>query len=120
MPDLIFTNLLVLVCFLLSTVILTFYMSHKISGPLYQIEKVINSVSQGNLKLQVSLREGDQLKSVETKFNNMINSLNDRIRKIKNEVGEIKNLSQAPDGMQEETKEKIEKLDEMVCQLFDT
>lgn len=120
LPDLIITNLIVLVCFIIATVFLTLYVSHKIGGPLSQIEKTIDLVSQGNLKLQVSFREGDQLKSIGAKLNNMINSLNNRIRQIQSEVGEIKDLTQPSNGKVEEAKEKIEKLDEMVNQLFDT
>jgi len=119
LQDLIITNLIVLVCFIIATVFLTLYVSHRISGPLYQIEKIIDLVSQGNLKLQVSFREGDQLKNIGAKLNNMINSLNKRIRQIQSEIGEIKDLSQSSDGKAEEAKEKIEKLDEMVHQLFD-
>ena len=119
LPNLIITNLIVLACFIVATVFLTLYMSHRIGGPLHQIEKMIDLVSHGNLKGRVSLRKGDQLKCIGSKFNHMMAGLNNRVRQIQTKVGEVKALTQSPDEQTEEVKIKIEKLDEMVHQLFD-
>lgn len=120
LPSLLITNLIVLVCFIIATVFLTLYMSHSIGGPLHQIEKMIDLISEGNLKGQVAFRKGDQLKTIGTRFNDMISSLNNRVRQIQAEVGEIRRLTQSPEGKREESQKRIEELDEMVHRLFDT
>ena len=120
LPNLIITNLIVLACFIVATVFLTLYMSHRIGGPLHQIEKMIDQMSHGNLKGRVSFRKGDQLKGIESKFNHMIAGTNNRVRQIQTEVGQVKALIQSPDEQIEEVKIRIEKLDEIVHQLFDT
>ena len=120
LPDLIITNLIALACFIAATVFLTLYMSRRIAGPLHQIEKMIDLVSQGNLKGRVSFHKDDQLKGIESKFNHMIAGLNNRARQIQIEVEEIKALIESPEEWTEEVKVKIEKLDEMIHQVFDT
>ena len=119
LPNLIITNVIVLVCFIAATVVFTLYTSHRIGGPLHQIEEMIDLVSQGDLKGRVSFRRNDELKGIGSKFNHMIASLSNRVQQIQTEVGEVKELIQSPGEQTGEMKIKIEKLDEMVHQLFD-
>jgi methyl-accepting chemotaxis protein len=120
LPDLIITNLIVLACFVIATVVLTLYMSHRISGPLHRIEEIIDSVGHGNLKVQVELRDDDQIKGLGVKINLMIHGLGQRVLQIRNEIEKLRHISQTSDWNKDEAKEEIDKLAQTVNQLFHT
>jgi len=51
------------------------YLSHKIAGPLYRIEKSIEQIAKGDLDLKVKLRKGDEFKEMAHALNHMISEL---------------------------------------------
>lgn len=72
-------NLQILYSLLLITPVVVavgIYLSHKIAGPIYRIEKFLGDMSIGNLSARITLRKGDELMSVADK----INILNDSLR----------------------------------------
>lgn len=74
-------NLKILFSLLLITPIVAavgIYLSHKIAGPIYRIEKFLDDMVLGNLGSRIVLRKGDELMSVADK----INILNDSLRAI--------------------------------------
>jgi methyl-accepting chemotaxis protein len=51
------------------------YLSHKIAGPIYRMERFLTDMSTGNLAQKLVLRKGDELVSVADKINLLRESL---------------------------------------------
>lgn len=82
--------------------ILGLLFSHKIAGPVYRIEKTIYDMAKGNLMLRVRLRKGDELGDLADIINAMTENLDSSMKsnkatvlKIKKDLDELKNVSQA-------------------------
>ncbi|MBN2453705.1 MAG: methyl-accepting chemotaxis protein [Candidatus Omnitrophica bacterium] len=95
-------NIRMLITFLMLTpivVIIGVYLSHKIAGPIYRMEKFLGDMALGDLSQRITLRKGDELVTVAEK----INALNDSLKltlgsqkssmdKIIAELGELKKV----------------------------
>jgi nitrogen fixation/metabolism regulation signal transduction histidine kinase len=57
------------------------YLSHKVAGPLYRFVMCSREVANGNLKIQVNLRKGDELRELEESFNEMTERLRSYVRR---------------------------------------
>ncbi len=55
-PIVLATNLISLVVISIATVYVILFISHKIAGPLYKLEKNINEITDGNLNLRIQFR----------------------------------------------------------------
>ena len=53
--------------------------SHRIAGPVYRFEQSIKRVRDGDLSVQISLRDKDELKELAEYFNTMVTEMNARI-----------------------------------------
>ncbi|MFA5859159.1 MAG: HAMP domain-containing protein [Elusimicrobiota bacterium] len=103
-----------LVLYLLLVIIVSIFVSHKIAGPLYRIEKSSEILGLGDLTHRVKLREGDELKDVAEKLNHMVEQLQTKVGENKNVVAEcleqlqhIEVLAQKCGGEHREILEKI-------------
>lgn len=65
------------------TIIYGIFYSHKIAGPIYRFKKTLDTMSKGKLNFHVKLREKDKFKEMAGFFNNLISSLNLKIKNIK-------------------------------------
>jgi methyl-accepting chemotaxis protein len=65
------------------------YMSHKIAGPLFRFVMCIREVANGNLKIQVNLRKGDELRELEAAFNDMTEKLRGIVREDRKRLEDI-------------------------------
>ena len=95
-------NLRILFSLLLITPIVSMigiFLSHKIAGPIYRIDKFLGDMATGNLSSRIVLRKGDELMSVADK----INILNDSLKvtmgsqkstmvKVVTELSELKKM----------------------------
>ncbi len=57
------------------------FLSHKIAGPVYRIEKTIGKMAQGDFSDRITLRKGDEMKSLADSINKLADSL-ERSRKV--------------------------------------
>jgi methyl-accepting chemotaxis protein len=55
------------------------YLSHKIAGPVYRIERYLTDMAAGRLTAHIKLRKGDELVSVADKINELTDSLRSTI-----------------------------------------
>jgi methyl-accepting chemotaxis protein len=55
--------------------ILALLFSHRIAGPLYRLEKILDEIARGNLALQIKLRRGDELQDLAEIINVMTGNL---------------------------------------------
>jgi len=67
-------------------------LSHRIAGPLYRFEKVLEQVEAGDLTTRVKLRGTDQIIDVEKALNVLIGSLDERMGAINKDIDELKAL----------------------------
>jgi len=71
-------NIRILFSMLLITpvvVVIGIFLSHKIAGPIYRIEKFLGDMAAGNFASRIVLRKGDELTSVADKINVLNDSL---------------------------------------------
>jgi methyl-accepting chemotaxis protein len=85
-------NLRILFSLLLITpvvAVIGIFLSHKIAGPIYRIEKFLGDMSTGNFAARIVLRKGDELMSVADKINVLNDSLKTTIGSQKSSMGRI-------------------------------
>ncbi|MDP8216640.1 MAG: HAMP domain-containing protein [Candidatus Kaelpia imicola] len=70
-PILIQTVIIVMVVTGLFTIMLTLFISHKIAGPLYRLEKEFKSMADGDISADFKLRGDDQLQNIAASLNEM-------------------------------------------------
>jgi methyl-accepting chemotaxis protein len=117
---LLITNAVVLVCFLFATIFMTIYVSHKVGGPLWHFGKSLKSIGEGDLQVQIRLRENDQLKEFADQINEMTQSLNGKAREVQDQVARLRAKIQAPGCEGPELGNDVERLYETVFQVFKT
>ncbi len=67
--------------------LVSLFLSHRIAGPIYRLEKTMEEIARGNLSLKITLRRKDELKELATAMNGMIGILSGQIRDIKDRAG---------------------------------
>ena len=88
------TNFISLAAISIATVYVTLFISHKIAGPLFKLEKNINEISEGNLSLHSHFREGDQVQTLGTALGNMVDKLSARLKVVKDISGDLSALEE--------------------------
>ena len=100
LPAVIYTNLIVLGLISIAAMLVTLLVSHKIAGPLFRLEKELQDIGAGNLRTKMSLRKKDQMEEVADGLNRMVQSLHERVVKIRDGIAEVKETAiarNAPD-----------------------
>jgi len=117
LPAVLYTNLVTIAIISLSMIAVTLFVSHKIAGPLFRLEKDINVIAEGNLTYTVNLRKGDQLRELSVDINHMTTSLNNKITKIQADVERIM-ISASNQDTPEWFQQKLQNLHERIGQNF--
>lgn len=65
------------------------WLSHKVAGPLFRFIMCTREVANGNLRIQANLRKGDELRELETAFNDMTERLRANVREERRRIDEI-------------------------------
>ncbi len=89
MPSVIGTTLVTLFFVSIIVVMVTLLVSHKIAGPMVRFEKDIQRLSTGDLKSRINIRQGDQFQELVISLNTMIDSLNQKVSTIRDNVTEL-------------------------------
>lgn len=84
--------LIQLVVFVFVLVLVTVFLSHRVAGPLVNLEKSLARVAEGDLTTRLQLRPHDQLKDIRDTFNHAITSLHARISTERGRVKEVRIL----------------------------
>ena len=114
------TNAVVLLCFVIVTIFLVKYVSHKIGGPLWKLGKALEDIGGGNLQVQITLRQKDQLKDFAAQVNEMTRNLKEKVLDVQGQVSELRQKAHSPDSRENEIREATERLFKTVFQLFNT
>jgi methyl-accepting chemotaxis protein len=69
--------------------VVTLLVSHKIAGPMFRFKKGIEEISAGTLQKSIKIREGDQFGAVADNLNQMVATLNTRLREVQSELARL-------------------------------
>ena len=65
------------------------YLSHKVAGPLFRFVMCIRELANGNFKIQVNLRKGDEMRELESAFNDMTDKVRNQVRQDRQKLKDI-------------------------------
>ena len=93
LPLLIQTVFVELVIVSLAAIVMMLFVSHKIVGPLHRLKVMLGQLGEGDLSSSMKLREDDQLQQVAVAYNEAVEKINGKIKKVKNSssLDEVKN-----------------------------
>ncbi|MDP3919994.1 MAG: hypothetical protein Q8R76_04210 [Candidatus Omnitrophota bacterium] len=83
------------------------YVSHKIAGPLYHFNRVLSEIDNGNLRVRVNLRQGDEARFLGERFSQSIEKLDLTFCRLKNIIRENE---ASPEHMTARLKEELSKI----------
>ncbi|MFA6320999.1 MAG: HAMP domain-containing protein [Candidatus Omnitrophota bacterium] len=82
---------------------LAIFLSHKIAGPIYRIERVLGEMAKGNFSIHITLRKGDEMVSLAESINRLTSSMSSciksekvRLEAVINELEVLKKSSASP------------------------
>jgi len=114
-------NLRILLVFLMITpfvVIIGIYLSHKIAGPIFRMERFLGRVASGDLSQRLTLRKGDELVNLAEGINKVIESVKASLAKEKDHMQKVcleaQNLKNAVEARQADPS-KLKALTEVIC-----
>ena len=97
------------------------FLSHRIAGPLYRLEKTAAAIGNGDLSLQIRLRNGDELKALAKSMDGMVGDLHARVQEIQTQtrrlgdvIAQAKQQSAAPRELLEALQDSQVRLDEAI------
>ncbi len=86
LPSVILTNLITTIFVGAIVIGITLLVSHKIAGPMFRFERDLQEIAGGDLSVTIRTRDGDQFESVVTGLNTMTDSLNLKVRGVREEL----------------------------------
>jgi methyl-accepting chemotaxis protein len=89
LPAVLLSTAVVTVLVGLASVIVTLYASHKIAGPIYRIEKDLEKVMLGDLRVKFNLRKKDQLQALATMIEALVANLGNDIKDLRQVKSEL-------------------------------
>ncbi len=100
------------------------FLSHKIAGPIYRVERVAEEIGKGNLGVTVRFRKGDDLLHLADSLNKMIGNMKNMVAREKKAAEEIfvicgkleEDLNNEKD-LRPEVRLSVEKLNALVKEL---
>jgi methyl-accepting chemotaxis protein len=120
LPAVLLSTAVVTVLVGLASVIITLYASHKIAGPIYRIEKDLEKVMLGDLRVKFNLRENDQLQALATMIEALVVNLGDDIKELRQVRSQ---LAKALEGMRpncdpaylQDVEKKLQEIDQRLA-----
>jgi methyl-accepting chemotaxis protein len=89
LPAVLLSCVAVVIVIGLAAIGLTLFVSHKIAGPLYRIEKDIEEVAACNLNVRFGLRKTDELKAMAACLDKMVQNLRSDMVLLKEAASEL-------------------------------
>lgn len=84
--------LIQLVVFVFVLVFVTVFLSHRVAGPLVNLEKSLARVAYGDLTTRLQFRPHDELKNIRDSFNRAMTSLHDKVAADRSRIKEVSAL----------------------------
>jgi len=97
------------------------YLSHKIAGPIYRIEKFLSAMCAGDLTTRITLRKGDELIALADAINRLVGSLGSSLTIEKThmentlkELNDLRNEISSLPGKHPQVLKTIDRLDDEI------
>lgn len=90
LPAMVITGGIVVVFATLAVLLITLINSHGIAGPIYKLERSIESIGGGDFSLRIKFRKGDAVNGLADGINSASESLDTKISDISREMKEIR------------------------------
>lgn len=107
-PSLIVSSLISVALVGIATAIVVMYLSHRIAGPLYNIERSIKEVGKGDLTTKIQLRSTDEMAKLAGCINEMTDNLKNSISEIKSKSVDLGKAIDAQERRENLTQKKEE------------
>jgi len=89
LPSLIGSAIISIILVSLATAVTVLFLSHRIAGPLFRMEKSIDEIEEGNLVITTKLRATDEIQKMAEGLNDMAESLRSHAEEVKARSGEL-------------------------------
>jgi methyl-accepting chemotaxis protein len=110
LPGLVITNLITVILITAAAAAVMIFVSHRIAGPLYRLEKEIRRVGEGDLSVRVALRRKDQIGELAQALNQATSSVHSKLLHLTEQLEEAKVVAAREEGCQE-TLARLEELE---------
>ena len=90
-PSLWFSVTILTLLLAIGTIVVSIFVSHKIAGPIYRLEKALDDFKKGFF-YKITLRAKDQITPVATLLNEFTKTLTNNFRKVKKSSANIREL----------------------------
>lgn len=124
LPLLLMSGLISVILTSLACIGVVLFISHRIAGPLYHLEKTMEEAGDGNLTVEARLRKTDEVEALATSLNNMIKKMRvsifasqREIKELENKLNLMKSEIGKPDIPQHEANEILKSLTNKIKQL---
>lgn len=92
LPMLLLSNIVIVGVTGIIGIAVLIFMSHRIAGPMFRFEKVLDEISKGDLTYKFKLRQGDQFKELEKRINELTGTLDSKTGNLKSGLTEISKM----------------------------
>lgn len=92
LPMLLLSNIIIVGITGIIGIVVLVFMSHRIAGPMFRFERVLDRINTGDLTNRFKLREGDQFKELEERINQLTNTLDGKAGDLQSRITEISKL----------------------------
>lgn len=89
LPAILYTSLITLAWLSVATVFVTLFISQRIAGPMFRLERELKEIGQGDLTKKVVFRRKDQTAELARCINDVAAGLREKVVDIRTEVGRI-------------------------------
>lgn len=99
--------------------VLSIFISHKVAGPVFRLERSIREMAAGNFALNFTLRKGDELAEMAHELDELVRSMRGRIERLQGEVAQLAATTQELQGRNALPPDVAQRLHERVKRLRD-
>lgn len=112
LPSLVSSSIISVILVGLATIAVVMFLSHRITGALFHIERCVVEATEGNLACRIRLRSTDEIVALADSFNRMFESIEEKANKskecIKEIQKEIENIQQISQSANSSTKKQLQ------------
>lgn len=90
LPATVLTGLTVTIVITAAVLTITLFGSHKIAGPIYRLERSLESIGNGDLTLKIKFRPSDAIGGLAEEINSLTSNLNEKISDINGTLKDIR------------------------------
>ena len=124
LPILASSGMIAIVLVSLATILVLLYVSHRIYGPIYRLEKDVTEIGKGNLTVEVHLRQRDEFKGLSDIINGMVKNIKNplsssqaKIKELEEEVKGIRSLLRSKGASEGEVEKKLGDIEKKIGQV---